>query len=186
MLTRGYLTSLLAALVVAVALLVPGTALAGGTHASGGTPYMPPPHKARIVNGQAIAPSDAPPAVKGIIAAANQIVTKPYRYGGGHAKFQDSAYDCSGSVSFALHGANLITHPMDSSDLMHWGAGGAGRWVTVYSNAGHAFMMVAGLRFDTGYRDAFAAKHGAKPGSGPRWNKKRPTNGFKARHPNGL
>ena len=184
--TLGYPKTLLAVLFAAFACLVPGTALAGDTHASGGAPYQPPPHKARIVNGQAIAPSDAPVEVKAIIAAANQIVTKPYRYGGGHAKFQDSGYDCSGAVSFALHGANLIAAPLDSSDFMHWGQRGPGRWVTVYTNPGHAFMMIAGLRFDTGYRDAFAAKHGAKPGSGPRWNKKRPTSGFKARHPSGL
>ncbi|HEX8073353.1 MAG TPA: hypothetical protein VF545_00085 [Thermoleophilaceae bacterium] len=184
--TRGFPTSLLAALFAALACLLPATASAGDTHASGGAPYQPPPHKARIANGQAIAPSDAPAEVKAIIAAANQIVTKPYRYGGGHAKFQDSGYDCSGAVSFALHGANLITAPLDSSDFMHWGSRGPGRWVTVYTNPGHAFMMIAGLRFDTGYRDAYAARHGAKPGSGPRWNKKRPTRGFKARHPDGL
>ena len=183
---RAYPKTLLAASFAALACLAPGTALAGGTHASGGAAYQPPPHKARVVNGQAIAPSDAPQEVKDIIAAANKIVTKPYHWGGGHGKFQDSGYDCSGSVSFALHGANLLSRPMDSSELMHWGSRGAGRWVTVYSNPGHAFMMVAGLRFDTGYRDAFAAKHGAKSGSGPRWNKKRPTRGYKARHYSGL
>jgi hypothetical protein len=184
---RGFSTSLLGALLVVLACLLPATASASShASASGGAAYMPPPHKAKVVNGQAIAPSDAPQQVKDIIAAANLIVSKPYRYGGGHAKFQDSGYDCSGSVSFALHGARLIKTPMDSSQLMHWGQGGAGRWVTIFSNSGHAFMMVAGLRFDTGYRDTFAAKHGAKPGTGPRWGKKRPTSGFKIRHPNGL
>ena len=171
---------LLAAVLAALACLVPVSA-AGSS--SGGAPYQPPPHKARIVNGRAIAPADAPPEVKAVIDAANRIVEKPYRYGGGHGKWNDSGYDCSGSVSFALHGAKLISRPMDSSEFMSWAKGGAGRWVTVYANSGHVFMMVAGLRFDTGYRDAYAAKHGAKPGSGPRWGRKRPTSGFVARHP---
>jgi cell wall-associated NlpC family hydrolase len=182
---RAYAKSLLAALVVVLACLVPATAGAS-THASGGTPYQAPPHRAKIVNGKAVAPADAPPEVQAIIAAANKIVRKPYHWGGGHGKWNDSGYDCSGSVSYALHGADLIGRPMDSSDLMHWGKSGAGRWVTVYTNPGHAFMMVAGLRFDTGYRDSYAAKHGAKPGTGPRWGKKRPTSGFAARHPKNL
>jgi hypothetical protein len=175
--------TLLAAIVAALACLVPATALAAS---SGGAAYRPPPHKAKVVNGKAIAPSDAPAKVKAIIAAANKIVTKPYRYGGGHGQWNDSGYDCSGSVSFALHGAKLISQAMDSTEFMSWAKGGSGKWVTVYSNSGHAFMMVAGLRFDTGYRKAYAAQHGAKPGSGPRWDTKRSTSGFVARHPNGL
>jgi len=179
-------TFLPAALVAAVACVVPAVALGSGTHASGGAAYQPPPHSARVVHGKAIAPSNAPPAVKAIIAAGNKIVTKPYRYGGGHGNWNDSAYDCSGSVSFALHGAKLIKQPMDSREFMRWAKAGAGHWVTVYANGGHAYMMVAGLRFDTGYRDSYAASHGAKPGSGPRWGKKRPTGGYVARHPAGL
>ena len=177
---RGYPTILLAAFVAALACLLPATVLGAQT---GGAQYKPPPHKARLVHGKAIAPSDAPEKVKQIIAAANKIVTKPYRYGGGHGKWNDSAYDCSGSVSFALHGAHLISRPMDSTEFMSWARSGAGKWVTVYANSGHAFMMVAGLRFDTGYRDSYGAQHGAKPGSGPRWGAKRSTDGFVARHP---
>ena len=178
--TRGYLKFPLAAFATALACLVPATAIGAET---GGAQYKPPPHKARLVHGKAIAPSDAPEKVKEIIAAANKIVTKPYRYGGGHGKWNDSAYDCSGSVSFALHGAHLISSPMDSSQFMSWARSGPGKWVTVYANSGHAFMMVAGLRFDTGYHDRYGADHGAKPGSGPRWGAKRPTSGFVARHP---
>jgi hypothetical protein len=129
----------------------------------------------------AIAPNNAPPAVKRAIAAANRITRKPYRYGGGHGRWEDSGYDCSGSVSFALHGGKFVKAPMDSSQYMGWGKSGKGKWITVYANGGHAFMVVAGLRFDTGYRDAYGRKHGAKPGSGPRWGKPRPTDGFSIR-----
>jgi hypothetical protein len=180
MLTRANRTTKLAALVVAVGCLMPGSAAATS---SGGAAYKRPPHEATVVNGKAIAPSDAPKAVRQIIDAANRIATKPYRYGGGHGSFNDSAYDCSGSVSYALHGAHMLDSPMDSSGLMHWGKSGAGKWVTVYANSGHAFMVVAGLRFDTGYRDDYGRTHGDKPGSGPRWGKPRPTSGFVSRHP---
>jgi len=176
---RAYPTTLFALLAL-LAFALPALA---ADKTTGGAAYQPPPHKARIVNGRAIAPADAPDKVRKIIAAANKIVEKPYRYGGGHAKFNDSAYDCSGSVSFALHGAHLIDRPMDSSELASWARSGSGRWVTVYANSGHAFMVVAGLRFDTGYRTSYAAKHGAKAGSGPRWDKRRTTDGFAARHP---
>ena len=162
----------------------------GASAATGGVgpddPRYKPPHKAKLINGIAYAPKDAPPQVVNAIAAANQIVRMPYRWGGGHrANFKDSAYDCSGSVSFALHGAGLLTSPLDSSSFMHWGLAGKGRWITVYANGGHAFAMIAGLRFDTGFRDRKSAK-GAAPGSGPRWGYTRPTYGFKPRHPNGL
>jgi hypothetical protein len=177
---RAYAKTLPAALVVAFAFVVPATA---GAAESGGAPYQAPPKKATVVNGKAVAPANAPDKVKKVIAAANKIVTKSYRYGGGHAKFNDSAYDCSGAVSYALHGADLIDEPMDSSGFMGWARSGSGKWITVYANSGHAFMMVAGLRFDTGYRDSWGEKHGAKPGSGPRWGKKRTTSGFVARHP---
>src|SRR2546428_4906219 len=150
---RGVTIFLLAALLAVVACLGPQVA---GADNSGGASYQPPPQKATVKNGKAIAPSDAPPVVKAIIAAGNKIVEKPYRYGGGHGSWNDSAYDCSGSVSFALHGAKLIKQPMDSSEFMHWANGGSGHWVTVYANHGHAFMTVAGLRVDTGYRDSDA------------------------------
>jgi cell wall-associated NlpC family hydrolase len=190
------------ACVLALACLVPAGAFAatGGTPtasdnstsnaATGGVgpddPRYKPPHKAKLINGIAYAPKDAPPQVVNAIAAANEIVRMPYRYGGGHKPtFKDSGYDCSGSVSYALHGGGLLRSPLDSSSFMKWGLAGKGRWITVYTNPGHAFMMIAGLRFDTGYRDTRAARHAA-PGSGPRWGRYRPTKGFTARHPKGF
>jgi cell wall-associated NlpC family hydrolase len=132
--------------------------------------------------GLASVPPSAPARVAAVIAAANQVATKPYVYGGGHGRladetFVDSAYDCSGSVSFALAGAGLVAAPMDSSSLARWGAAGPGRWVSIYANAGHAFMTVAGLRFDTSGR--------AEGGS--RWQgASRSVAGFVVRHPQGL
>jgi hypothetical protein len=196
-------TLLLSACLLSLACLAPSGAFAattggstsgsGNSNASAATggvgpndPRYSPPKNAKIINGVAYAPKSAPASVVNAIAAANQIVRMPYRWGGGHrANFKDSAYDCSGSVSFALHGAGLLTSPLDSSSFMHWGLAGKGRWITVYANGGHAFAMIAGLRFDTGYRDRRSAK-GAAPGSGPRWGYSRPTGGFTARHPNGL
>jgi peptidoglycan hydrolase-like protein with peptidoglycan-binding domain len=130
-------------------------------------------------DGLAIAPASAPVEVQQAIAAANAIVGKPYRYGGGHRKFEDSAYDCSGSVSYALHGADLLDTPMDSTEFMSWGEPGEGTWITTYANSGHAFVVIAGLRFDTGFNDSSS--------SGPKWSDKmRPTGGYTARHPEGL
>jgi hypothetical protein len=125
----------------------------------------------------AIAPESAPIMVKETIGAANEIIGKPYRYGGGHNTFRDNAYDCSGSVSYALHGADLLADPLDSSSLMQWGARGRGAWITVYTKASHAYAVIAGLRFDT-----------SGPGPrGPRWrNLSRTSRGFVARHPFGL
>jgi hypothetical protein len=113
-------------------------------------------------------------------------VRKPYIYGGGHKSFISRGYDCSGSVSFALHGAGLLDTPMDSSDLMDWGDPGPGKWITVYTNPGHAFVVIAGMRFDTGFRDRIAKAKGAAPGSGPRWGGPRSTRGYHARHFFGL
>jgi hypothetical protein len=183
MTSRAYL-KLLAALTAAFACALPAAASASD---SGGAAYQSTSSssykKATVKDGKAIAPSNAPQTVKDVIKAANRIVTKPYRYGGGHGKWEDSAYDCSGSVSYALHGGGLLDSPMPSSGFMHWAKGGTGKWITVYANSGHAFMVVAGLRFDTGYRDDWGREHGAKSGSGPRWGKPRPTSGFVARHP---
>jgi hypothetical protein len=132
-------------------------------------------------NGLAAAPVDAPPEVHAAIAAANRIVGKPYRYGGGHAKVEDSGYDCSGTVSYALIGAKLLKSPLDSSSFMRWGKAGRGDWITVFTNPGHAFVVIAGLRLDT---SAAGDPSGAK---GPRWRPVlRSTRGFKARHPAGL
>jgi hypothetical protein len=137
--------------------------------------------KAVLIDGIAHAPASAPARVKRAIAAANQIVGKPYRYGGGHARIKDSGYDCSGTVSFALHGAKLLTTPLDSSSFMSWGARGRGKWITVFTNPGHAYVVIAGLRLDT---SAAGDPSGAK---GPRWRPAlRSSRGFTARHPKGL
>jgi len=138
-----------------------------------------PPGKAILVRGRAIPPADAPPAVKKVIAAANKIRTKPYVYGGGHGRWWDAGYDCSGAVSFALHGGNLITSPMPSGSLAGWGSAGKGRWITVYANGGHAYAIIAGLRWDTA---------GVTHGTGPRWHKSlraQASGPFTARHPAG-
>ena len=132
-------------------------------------------------DGLAAAPAEAPPEVHAAIAAANRIVGKPYRYGGGHAKVEDRGYDCSGTVSYALIGAELLKAPLDSSSFMRWGDAGKGDWITVYTNPGHAFAVIAGLRLDT---SAAGDPSGAK---GPRWRPTlRSTRGYRARHPEGL
>ncbi|HEX7290584.1 MAG TPA: hypothetical protein VF250_05575 [Conexibacter sp.] len=128
-------------------------------------------------DGLAVAPLGAPPAVQAVIQAGNQIARLPYRYGGGHATWVDTAYDCSASISFAFAAAGLIATPMVSGQLAQWGEPGPGRWITVYANGGHTFMLVAGLRFDTGGLRA----------TGSRWQASgRPAGGFAVRHPPGL
>jgi peptidoglycan hydrolase-like protein with peptidoglycan-binding domain len=129
-------------------------------------------------DGLAVAPAGAPPEVAAVIAAANRIVGKPYRYGGGHGEWEDSGYDCSGSESYALHGADLVSRPMNSTEFMSYGDAGPGQWITSYANSGHSYLVVAGLRFDTGYNNA---------GNGPRWSAQmRPSDGYTVRHPEGL
>jgi hypothetical protein len=134
--------------------------------------------RAVILNGVAYAPSKAPDAVKRAIWAANSLRRKPYKWGGGHRSFADSGYDCSGTVSFALHYAGVLDSPIQSSELCNYGQRGRGRWITVYSRAGHAFAMIAGLRLDT---------TGNCGTEGPRWHADaRDTWGYGARHPAGL
>jgi peptidoglycan hydrolase-like protein with peptidoglycan-binding domain len=128
-------------------------------------------------NGLALAPASAPQAVKDIITAGNAIAHKPYRYGGGHGRWNDSGYDCSGSVSYALHGARLLNTQLTSGEFESWGAAGAGQWVTIYANGGHVFMMVAGLRFDTSGLSSDGSRWHTSPRSG---------SGYVVRHPNGL
>jgi cell wall-associated NlpC family hydrolase len=137
---------------------------------------------AQFVNGVAYAPEQAPDQVKQAIWAANSIVGLPYKLGGGHKLgFDDSAYDCSGTVSFALHGAGLLARPRDSSSFMRYGQRGKGQWITIYTNPGHAFVVIAGLRLDT------SAAGDPSGLSGPRWRPNlRSTRGYKARHPVGL
>ena len=143
----------------------------GGTGSGGSTRTHARTGKAKLYHGRAIAPSDAPRRVVRVIAAANRIAKgKDYCYGGGHSSWKSSCYDCSGSVSYALHGGDLIHHPMDSSGLANWASKGKGNWISVYGNSGHAFMMVAGLRFDTsdtrGAGPGWARSMGAEnPGS---------------------
>src|SRR5689334_16643190 len=108
-----------------------------------------PGHVARLRRGVAYAPASAPLAVKRAIWAANQLRSKPYRWGGGHASFFDAGYDCSGTVSYALAAAGLIRIPMSSGELTHFGDRGRGRWITIYARNGHAFAVIAGLRLDT-------------------------------------
>jgi putative peptidoglycan binding protein len=157
-----------------------GGALQGTGGASPVAAPAPAGEKATLgADGLAVAPASAPPAVAQVIAAANAIVGKPYRYGGGHGKWEDTGYDCSGSESYALHGAGLIDRPMDSTEFMSFGEPGAGTWITSYANSGHSFLVVAGLRFDTGYNNSTS--------SGPKWSAQlRPTDGYTVRHPEGL
>jgi peptidoglycan hydrolase-like protein with peptidoglycan-binding domain len=146
------------------------------------TPAQPaqlaPGDKATVgSDGLAIAPANAPDQVKQIIAAGNEIAKMPYHYGGGHGKWQDTGYDCSGSVSYALHAAGLLDQALPSGSFMSWGEPGPGQWVTLYANSGHIYMTVAGLRFDTSGR--------AQDGS--RWHaSSRPTSGYTVVHPTGL
>ena len=156
----------------------------GGSDAPGSAPSTTttptttgPPGKATLMSdGSALAPADAPPAVISAIAAANQIRTMPYVWGGGHKSFTAAGYDCSGAVSFALHGAGLLTSPLPSGPLMRWGVPGRGRWITVMANAGHTYAVIAGLRWDT-------SAAGSGSGKGPRWRAtKRPARGYAVRH----
>jgi hypothetical protein len=115
--------------------------------------------------------------IRRVIQAGNRIATKPYRYGGGHGSWIDSGYDCSGSISYALHGGGLLGSPLDSTGFMSYGRPGRGRHITIYANAGHAYMVVDGRRFDTSARSQ----------TGSRWtNTMRSSAGYVARHPAGL
>jgi hypothetical protein len=162
----------------------PAPTPAASPSTTGATDPQPtvPGTEAKIVDGLAAAPEAAPDAVKQAIWAANKIIGRPYRYGGGHAKgFVDRGYDCSGTVSVALHGADVLDSPLDSGSFMRWGAAGAGEWITVYANPGHAYAVIAGLRLDTSSAGDPSGLHG------PRWRPNlRSSRGFKARHPVGL
>jgi cell wall-associated NlpC family hydrolase len=153
---------------------------------SGGAAYVAPPPPSRVVpgakatitpDGFAVPPASAPEVVKDVIAAGNAIATTPYKWGGGHGSWDDTGYDCSGSVSYALHGGGLLDSPLVSGDFAHWGASGQGTRITVYANASHVYMVVAGLRFDTSARSR----------TGSRWTSEmRPFEGFSLTHPRGL
>ncbi|MGI8946077.1 MAG: hypothetical protein ACR2GL_07570 [Thermoleophilaceae bacterium] len=144
----------------------------------GTTAYLQTGPRARVLpDGTAVAPDDAPEPVKRVIQAANAIASLPYKWGGGHGAWRDDGYDCSGSVSFALAGAGLLDSPLASGGFADWGARGPGEWITIYTNPGHMFMVVAGLRFDTSGRGR----------AGTRWQEGvRTTGGYVVRHQPGL
>ena len=158
----------------------PSGGIAVGVAAATKPQLLVPGSRTRYVGGLAAAPMSAPPAVAEIVWAANQIIGLPYIFGGGHGSFESPGYDCSGTVSYALHGARLLSIPADSSEFMHWGSHGLGRWVTIFSNPGHAYVDVAGLRLDTSAADDPARQQG------PRWRPLRRNNGgYTIRHPLG-
>ncbi len=164
--------------ITAVFAVFAGSALANPFPASG--PIIEG-SKACLRHGIACAPSRAPLPVKRAIWAANKLHSKPYRYGGGHRTFFDRAYDCSGTVSFALAGAGLIKAPLSSSEFRHYGEHGRGRWITVYARNGHTFAVIAGLRLDT--TPYITGRERWAPG----WQiTRRSPTGFEARHPVGL
>jgi cell wall-associated NlpC family hydrolase len=183
------LSTVLALIALAAVAAMPG-ARAWAANARGGISVQLPEPKpgpspttpagrAIISAGRAIAPVDAPAAVKKVIAAANRIRSKPYVWGGGHGHWWDRGYDCSGAVSFALHGGALLSSPLPSGPMERWGNPGPGRWITVYANAAHAYAVIAGLRWDTA---------GNTTGTGPRWHESlaaAATGPFVPRHPIG-
>ena len=131
-------------------------------------------------NGLAIAPIEAPPVVQEIINAGNEIAHLPYRFGGGHGTFEDSAYDCSGSLSFVFAAAGLLNTTVTSGQLMTWGKPGRGKWITVFAAPGHTFMYVAGLRFDTVALAQTGSRWSNTPADEPNLSS------FVVRHPSGL
>jgi cell wall-associated NlpC family hydrolase len=168
---------------VAPTTAVPPTPNGGAAYGepSPATTQLTPDQAAVILpDGLAAAPVNAPQEVKDAIAAANEIVGKPYVYGGGHNRsFKSAGYDCSGTVSFALKGAGLLKAPLASGPFMSWGKAKKGKWITVYANSGHAYAVIAGLRLDTS-----AAGERVSSGKGPRWRSNaRKQSGFVARHP---
>jgi hypothetical protein len=150
---------------------IPATPITSGPTVPGGVAEI-------LSSGHAVPPAAAPRWVKDIIWTANRLIGLPYRYGGGHASFSDNAYDCSGSVSYALHAGGLLAYTEDSTEFEHWGKSGFGSWVTVFATNGHAWMTVAGIRLDTSPVN--------DPGGlmGPRWRPGlEPLGGFKVRQP---
>jgi hypothetical protein len=149
--------------------------------ATGGFSSESPPAQAPLAHAAmnpdrrtAVAPVGAPQEVVDAIEAANRITTKPYKWGGGHGRWRDSGYDCSGTVSYVLHAAGLLARPRDSGGLMSYGYRGKGAWITLYANGGHAYMVIAGLRFDTSGRGE----------DGPRWRPEpRSGRAYVTRHP---
>lgn len=176
---KAGLISMAAFAALAIAPASASAACNGGGLTSAKVDMCTPTPKARLLsNGMLIPPKSAPPRVKRVIAAANKIRNKPYVYGGGHRRWFDRGYDCSGAVSFALRGGNFIDSPTPSGPLAAWGQRGKGRWISVYANAGHTYAVIAGYRWDTS---------GNSDGStGPSWHRDtRGGRGFAVRHPAG-
>jgi hypothetical protein len=182
---HSFKTKILVALVLAIAAIAvagPGSAAAdcgGGGIEPSEIDICAPTAKARLLpNGMLVPPKSAPPRVKQVIAAANKIRSKPYIWGGGHARWWDRGYDCSGSVSYALHGGKFLESPLPSGPMMKWGLAGSGRWITVWASGSHAYAEIAGFRWDTS---------GDEEGeTGPRWHEELRDNiGFVSRHPAG-
>ena len=178
-LARRTALAALAAFALSFAAASPATAASGGIGT--GDPKPAPqakPKKAKLLpNGKAIAPSGAPRRVVKVINAANKIRKKPYVWGGGHGSWRSRGYDCSGAVSFALHGGRLLKSPLASGGLMSWGQRGRGKWITVYANSGHTYVRIAGLRWDTS----------GTGGKGPRWQRDPGSGGgYVKRHPRGF
>ena len=168
------------------ALAIPSELMSGSGMTSATGPVqrpelLVPGSTARFVDGLAAAPMSAPASIQAIIWAGNEIIGLPYIFGGGHGSFTSAGYDCSGTVSFALHGSKLLSIPEDSSEFEGFGSHGPGRWVAIFANSGHAYMTVAGLRLDTSAADDPSSQQG------PRWRPLRPGNsGYAVRHPLGL
>lgn len=178
---RAGLATIAAFLVFAVTPTAAVAACDGGGLTSAEVDICTPTPKARLLdNGTLVPPKSAPARVKKVIAAANKIRNKPYVWGGGHRRWWDRGYDCSGAVSFALKGGNFLSSPTPSGPLARWGEQGKGRWITVYANAGHTFAVIAGYRWDT------SGNRGGK--TGPSWHEDlRSMSGrFAARHPAGF
>jgi hypothetical protein len=155
-------------------------AIAVSTLASAAGASAAVPQAELLPGGRAIAPPSAPTAVKQMIAAANHIRHRRYSWGGGHRHWNSRGYDCSGSVSYVLHAADLLDYPLDSTGFMRWGGGGSGSWVRIYANHDHVYAVIAGLRWDTSMTD-----DGDR--SGPGWSEDlRDGRGFRLRHPLGL
>ena len=152
--------------------------VASAGSSGGAAPGQVPTAKAKLnPDGTATPPAGAPPEVVAAIEAANEIEDMPYEYGGGHGDFEDDGYDCSGAISYALNAAGTLDSPLDSSGFMKWGDRGRGSWITVYANPGHAYVVIAGLRWDTSQT----------PGNGPGWSEQMLTSkGYKKRNWNGL
>ena len=171
-------------LVGAVPAMAQTGGIPGGTTSTTQTTPVSPTGTAQLrPDGTAIPPANAPRQVRKAINAGNRIHTRPYIWGGGHSRFKSRGYDCSGAVSYVLHAAGLLRSPLSSGPLASsWGAPGIGSWITVYANAGHAWMTVAGLRFDTS-----AVGESLNQGSGPRWRQTmRSGAGYTSRYSPGL